>query len=112
MASKNLLIHLNIIYFITILIHLSLIYQTKSLSFKYPTALSLKNGNIFVIHSLGIDICDNKYITSINKVAFDNEINEQTLSKISISKYSNDEFLVFLINKFYLFDANGNNKII
>ena len=112
MASKNLLIHLNIIYFITILIHLSLIYQTKSLSFKYPTALSLKNGNIFVIHSLGIDICDNKYITSINKVTFDNEINEQTLSKISISKYSNDEFLVFIINKFYLFDVNGNIKII
>jgi hypothetical protein len=82
-----------------------------ALSFKYPTAFTLNNGKIFVIHSLGIDICDSKYTTSTNILTFSQRMTKSQLSTISISKYSTGEFLLFIINKFYLFDEDGNKLI-
>ena len=40
------------------IIFLLLLFPTKSssLSFSYPTSITLDNGNIFVIHKTGIDI--------------------------------------------------------
>ena len=113
MDSKNLLVLPLIpkikIFFLFIL---SVIPPIKaSLSFKYPTALTLNNGNIFIIHSLGIDVCDSKYTTSIYSLRFNSEMNKRILSEVSISKYSTGEILVFIINIFYLFDGNGTKKI-
>ena len=92
---------------ISFCIFLFIIPQIKSLSFKYPTAHCLTNKKIFVIHSLGIDICDSAYKTSKRILTFDTEISETYLAKISISKYSNGYFVVLIINKVYLFNESG-----
>ena len=83
----------------------------QSLEFKYPTALTLKNNKIFVIHSLGIDICDSLYKTNTNIVEFEQEITKSDLSKISISKFSTGEFVALIIDVIYVFDGYG-QKII
>jgi len=93
-----------IIMFLFILLFISSI---KALSFKYPTAFTLKNGNIFIIHSLGIDICDSNYTTNKTILKFSDPIYKSGLSTISISKYSNGEFIAFIIENIYLFNANG-----
>ena len=113
MASKNILYHPLIPKNLIILIfNLYLIPSIKAnLSFKYPTAFTLNNGNIFVIHSLGIDICDSNYTTSTNILTFTQEMTKEKLSKISISKYSTGEILIFIINKFYLFNEEGTKLI-
>ena len=86
---------------------LSLIPLVKALSFKYPNAFTLENKKIFVIHSLGIDICDSFYKTSINIVEFQEEISKSDLAKISISKYNSGEFLILIIDTIYIFDGYG-----
>ena len=82
-----------------------------SLSFKYPTVFTLKDQKIFVIHSLGIDICDPEYTTSTRILSFHNQIGPSKLSKISISKYPTGEFIVFIINQIFIFDEYGNKAI-
>ena len=112
MVSKKLFLPVfsikKVLFFLFIL---SIIPFIQTLSFKYPTALTLNDGKIFVIHSLGIDICNAEYTTSSRQLTFSTELDETTLSKISISKYSNGEFIIFIIDRFYLFDAYGNQKI-
>ena len=79
----------------------------RSLSLKYPTALTLNNNNIFIIHSLGIDICDSLYRTNEKIIEFGEEISKTDLSKISISKYSSGEFILLIIDTIYIFDGFG-----
>ena len=82
-----------------------------SLEFKYPTAITLPNKKIFVIHSLGIDICDSSYTTSTKIIEFNQEINQSYLSMISISKYSNGDFIVLIIDIIYIFNSYGKKLI-
>ena len=108
MTSKKLLLPLfNTRKFLFFSFILSIIPLTQALSFKYPTALTLKNNKIFVIHSLGIDICDSLYKTSINIVQFEEELIQSDLPKISISKYETGEFIVLIIDTIYIFDGYG-----
>ena len=88
---------------------LSFIPLTQSFYFKNPITFTLSNNNIFVIHSLGIDICNPQYTTNTPKLTFTNEITD--ISKISVSRYSDGKFILFIIDTFYIFDENG-NKII
>ena len=90
---------------------LSIIPVIQAFSFKYPTALTLKDKKILVVHSLGIDICDSQYTTNNNIIEFTNEITESNLSKISISKYSTGEILILIIDTIYLFDEYGQKLI-
>ena len=52
------------IFFIIFYVKITLI--NLRLSFINPTSLYLLNGNIFIIHKYGIDICNN-YLTKIIK---------------------------------------------
>ena len=110
MLSKNVRLSLNFNYLIALTLVVFFTTQIKSLSFKYPTAFTLSDGKIFVIHSLGIDICDPEYTTSNRTLNFSQEIPESNFAAISISKYSTGEFIIFIINRIYLFDENGNYK--
>ena len=74
--KKNLLINL---FFILLIIPL-----IQSLEFRFPTALTLDNKKIFVIHSLGIDICDSSYTTSTKILEFEDELSKSDLNKIYI----------------------------
>ena len=91
---------------IYITIH-SLIPLLQSLSLRYPTAFTLKDKNIFVIHSLGIDICDPLYTTNTQKIVFTSTPSKSDLSKISISKYENGDFIILIKSQIYLFDGYG-----
>ena len=108
MASNQLSISLlnlkKVLFFITIL---SLIPFFQALSLTYPTAFTLEDGNILVIHSLGIDLCDPLYTTHTSQLEFYPELSQSDLSKISISKYDSGEFIILIKNKFYLLDEYG-----
>ena len=112
MASKNLSV-LSIIFqnLFLLMVILSFIPKIKTLSFEYPTAFTLTNGEIFVIHKFGIDICNPQFTSSTRKLTFSPQLTETDLSKISISKFSSGEYLIFIIKRFYIFDENGNKKI-
>lgn len=98
-------------YFTIFILFSSFLFQIQTLSFQYPTAFTLQDGRIFIIHSSGIDICNSQYTESNQIISFSTTLSQTSLSKISISKFSNGEFIIFIINKFYLFDENGNKKI-
>ena len=84
------------------------------LSFTYPNAITLKNGNIFVIHKTGITICDSSFSTIINNVTYfsTNEIisNSDTLSKITISQFDDGYIIAAIIDKIYIFNSEGELK--
>ena len=108
MASKNFeILNIKLRHLIIFFIFFFIIPKIYNLSFKYPMAFTLTNGKIFVIHSLGIDICDSAYKTSTNILTFSSEISESNLPKISIARFSNDHFIILIINKLYLFNELG-----
>ena len=100
------MLSLKIKYFNIIILFSSFLFQIQTLSYQYPTAFTLQDRRIFIIHSSGIDICNSQYTESIQIIAFSTTQSQINLSKISISKFSNGEFIIFIINKFYLFDEN------
>ena len=57
-------ISFNLIFFIIFFIELNIINST--LSFSYPTSVTLINGNILVVEKNGIYICDPTMETIIN----------------------------------------------
>ena len=109
MEKHNNLLKINIfeIFLFILLINSSFSY----LAFKYPYAFKLNNKNIFVIHSLGITICDETFTVSIKRVLTfsDSEkiITDTALSKIT--SVQEDEYIICLINDIiYIFDVDGN----
>ena len=82
-------------------------------SFLYSSAITLKNGNIFIIHSSSIDIYDSTLKNKIKTIEtfFGNEIiSNETYSKIIIKKIisNNSEYLNCVINeKIYIFNSHG-----
>ena len=79
-------------------------------SFSFPYALSLSNGNILVIHKTGITICDNlltKIIKNIKIFETSEQIKtEASLSKITTTKMNN--YIISIINdKIHIFNDIG-----
>ena len=92
-------------------------YYTQ-IKYKYPKAITLLNGNIFIIHKNGIDIYDSSLSTKITGVIiFDkNEtILYDNLSLITFTSFteSDNGYIIGIINnKIYIFDKEGTNKYI
>ena len=87
------------------------ISQIKSiLSFTYPSAITLLNGNIFVVEKFGIYICDQtlSYIIK-NEYTFSEEDqikNEEDYSRVLLKQRFN--YIIVLINyKIFIFDSKG-----
>ena len=57
----------------------------QAFEFKYPMAFTLKDENIFIIHSKGIDICDSLMTTNSRIITLKEEISESYLSKITVT---------------------------
>ena len=79
-------------------------------SFKYPYAFKLSNNKIFVIHQLGISICDETF-TSASLVETFSEADKiksnAALSKVT-SIFCESYYIICLINdKIYIFKPNG-----
>ena len=97
--------------FFTILFILNFSITISTLSFEFPTAVTLNNGNIFVIHKTGVSVCDPSFetkkeniitFTSGNQISSDNY-----LSKVSTSKFNEGYIISVIINKIYIFNPEG-----
>ena len=77
---------------IIIIIFVSLIFPIVSttLSFSYPTSITLDNGNLFIIHKNRIAITNPTSTEIIGSSALPEEITEEKYSKISIGKFIDD----------------------
>ena len=103
------------IKYIIILFFLLIKITNTKLNFYYPTAITLYDGNIFIIHRTGITICDSSFSKIIRYVQnFTSDIEqistEEKLSKVSISKFNDGYFVSIIINKVYIFDKFGYMK--
>ena len=82
----------------------------SSFSLKYPHSLYLSNGNIFVIHKIGISIYDHLMTTKIKDILNFTQseiINTGDLSKITITV--EDEYIFSIIkDRIYIFNETGN----
>ena len=79
--KHHLYLHLDKFLFL-IVIYIIIIQQIISyLNFTYPQSILLNNQNIFIIHKLGISICDPSYSKIINNLT-NFEENEMTEKKI------------------------------
>ena len=96
-------------FFILLIIHFSFIIS--SISFEYPSALTLNNGNIFIIHKTGVSICDPSNSTIIKDIIIFKESeqikNEDYLSKVILAQFKDGYIVSIIINKIFFFDAEG-----
>ena len=97
--------------FFNLIILISLINSSYSyLSFRYPYAIKLNNKNIFVIHELGVTICDKTFTESIDRVITFSE-SEQINTDAALSKVTSvitSSYVICLINnKIYIFNEEG-----
>ena len=102
--------HINII----ILYIIILIKDVMSVDFNFPSAISLPNGNIFIVEKEGIFVYDGKLKNIINQYPFETEAEKisdvNSLSNIII-KFQ-DNYIISLINlKIYFFDSEGNKLL-
>jgi hypothetical protein len=102
--NGKLLLYIYILYIIIIII------SNASVFFNFPYSISLSNGNILVIHKLGITICDSLLSKIIKEIVIfdeDEEINtESSLSKVTTATM--DEYIIALINdKIYILNDVG-----
>ena len=92
--------------FLTILLILDCSTTIYALSFKYSNAITLNNGNIFVIHETGITICDPSFSKIIKNVTVftsgDRISSANYLSKVSISQFNEGYIVSVIINKKFL----------
>ena len=100
---------INILYFI--ILYLNLFPTISTLYFYNPISVCLSNGNIFIIHKYGIDVC-NHNVTKIVKspiVFSKNEyLTKDNLSKVIIKFFNNNYIISLILEKIYIFDYNGN----
>ena len=86
------------------------IFPTKSetLSFSYPTSITLDNGDLFIIHKNGIAITD-PACTSIKKAfTLPEIITEEHYLKISIGKFEDGIIVWTIFDKFYYYSPTDN----
>ena len=101
-------ISFNLIFFIIFFIELNIINST--LSFSYPTSVTLTNGNILVVEKNGIYICDPTMETMINTaftfIEEDQIDDDNKLANVEIKDKNN--YIGVLVNfKLYLFTREG-----
>ena len=99
----------HLIYIIINLLNIPLSIST--ISFSYPKAVTLKNGNIFVIHQYGVSICNSSFSEIIKDVftfSTDEQIsNEDYLSKVTIAQFDDGFIIAAILYKIYIFNING-----
>ncbi len=98
-----------IVFIIFIVTH----FQINSyLYFSFPTAIELKNQDILVIHKFGVTVCDSTFKRiKKNVYEFNSEeqiTTEEKLSRILIKKFEDGYIFSIIIDKLYVFDAEGN----
>ena len=89
---------------------LSIILNISSFPIYNLQSAQLNNGEFFLIHKYGIDICDEKrtkIVRNIMKFSGEEQITIEKMANIKIKKFD-DGYLICLINeKIYIFDEKG-----
>ena len=99
--------------FLFVILFLLLIYKISSLYFAYPTAITLKNGNIFIVHQDGITICDanfTKIIKNVTTFSSNKLNNEGDLYKVTIDQFEDGYIACIIFNRIFIIDNNGELK--
>ena len=101
-------------FFMNLLILIIFIIEVLSADFTYPSALSLLNGNIFVVEQNGIFVYDEQLKIIIHNYTFEEEDKITNLNSLSnvIVKYKRNYILCLINSKIYFFDNNGENILI
>ena len=106
----------NYIIFFDILLFFLIIgkFNSEIPQFTFPQAITLSNGDFFIIHQTGIDIFDsnltNKKSTIITFEDDDKIKNDTFLSKTTISRYKSEDngYILSIINdKIFIFNSSG-----
>ena len=100
--------------FINKFFQIIILYQTISktlcdISFEFPTAITLPNSNIFIIHKYAIDIYDSSLQTLINReweFSKEDRISYEQYPKIVV-KFQYGYILSIINDKINIFDHNG-----
>ena len=107
---KNIEYILQIKIFSLIILSILINSSFSYLAFKYPVVGTLNNKNIFVIHQLGVTICNHDFTESISRVVTFSETEkittDEALSKVIavITEF----YIICLINDIiYIFDEEG-----
>ena len=103
-------------FFFSVFISLIILsFSSCRLYFSFPTAITLNNGNILVIHKTGVDICNplfTEIIQNIMNFATDEQItDENKLAQVSIEKFEDGYIVCIIINTIYIFEPSGTKKI-
>ena len=108
---KNIEYILQIKIFSLIILSILINSSFSYLAFKYPVVGTLNNKNIFVIHQLGVTICNHDFTESISRVVTFSETEKITTDE-ALSKVNSviaDNYIICLINDIiYIFDEEGN----
>ena len=99
------------VIFICVLFGLEISQNFCRISSSNPSSIYLSNGNLFIIHKMRIDICDENLNINKTSITFSNDeqITTDKLSKVTISKFE-DGYIIALINDLiYIFDNEGNS---
>ena len=88
--------------------------KIKSLYFNYPTAITLNNGNIFIIHENGFTICNSLYSHIISypyNFTSSEKINDEIdLSHVTISQFEDGYIFCIVIKQIFIFNSIGEFK--
>ena len=107
---KNQIYFLSIKYVLITLLFLINFSKNTQLSFTFPTATTLNDGNIFIIHKTGITICDSNLSIKIRDVDIfseDKQITSQNLTKVSLAKFTDGCIVSVIIDRIIFFNQEG-----
>ena len=96
--------------YLLVILFLTFISKISSLYFAYPNSITLKNGNILIVHQDGITICDSSFNEIIKNVTFFTSKkldNEEDLFKVIIDQFDDGYVFCFIFNKIYIIDNDG-----
>ena len=97
-------------YFKFLMLLILIKISSSYLSFNFPYSLTLSNGNIFIIHQNGIDICDYHLTTILENITTFSE-DEKIKTEASLSKVTTAfeyRYIISIINDIvYIFNENG-----
>ena len=100
----------HIYFFINLLFFCIINNINSTLSFINSLSISLDNGDIFIIHKYGINVCNQELSLIIKTpITFSSEeqITTEKLSKTIITKVSNGYIICLINKKIYIFDNYG-----
>ena len=105
-------VYINFINMFSYIIFIICITKIYSISYINPVAFPIYDNKLLIIHKYGVDVCDQELNLLKESIIFETteeQISIDNLSKITITKFDDEMYIISIINdKFYIFDKKGN----